>query len=129
MVWGTLSYKEALSWTVTPAALSTWTGMIKNMFKKMIKITLIFQQGGSSKTQSPIQWILGVLAKGIKRPRREADHSPPTSQYNVNLYIHSPYTYSLPCVTRDVPQCCCHFRHSVTTDCSKPWNTAGTKFR
>jgi hypothetical protein len=30
-------------------------------------------------TQAPIQWIAGVLSLGVKRPRREADHSPPSS--------------------------------------------------
>jgi hypothetical protein len=27
----------------------------------------------------PIQWIPGDLSPGLKRPGREADHSPPTS--------------------------------------------------
>jgi hypothetical protein len=30
-------------------------------------------------TQSPIQWVLGALYLGVKRPGREADHSPPSS--------------------------------------------------
>jgi hypothetical protein len=30
-------------------------------------------------TQPPIQWVLGVLSLGVKRPGREADHSPPSS--------------------------------------------------
>jgi hypothetical protein len=30
-------------------------------------------------TQPPIQWAQGALSTGIKRPGREADHSPPTS--------------------------------------------------
>jgi hypothetical protein len=30
-------------------------------------------------TQPPIQWIPGALSLGLKRPRREADHSPPSS--------------------------------------------------
>jgi hypothetical protein len=28
-------------------------------------------------TQPPIQWVPGALSLGIKRPGREADHSPP----------------------------------------------------
>jgi hypothetical protein len=28
-------------------------------------------------TQPPIQWVSGALSLGIKRPKREADHSPP----------------------------------------------------
>jgi hypothetical protein len=30
-------------------------------------------------TQPPIQWMKGALSLGVKRPRREADHSPPSS--------------------------------------------------
>jgi hypothetical protein len=30
-------------------------------------------------TQPPIQWKTGALSLGVKRPGREADHSPPSS--------------------------------------------------
>jgi hypothetical protein len=30
-------------------------------------------------TQPPIQWVPGALFLGLKRPGREADHSPPSS--------------------------------------------------
>jgi hypothetical protein len=30
-------------------------------------------------TQPPIQWVRGALSLGVKRPGREADHSPPSS--------------------------------------------------
>jgi hypothetical protein len=30
-------------------------------------------------TQPPIQWVPGALSPGVKRPGREADHSPPTN--------------------------------------------------
>jgi hypothetical protein len=30
-------------------------------------------------TQPPIQWAQGTLSLGIKRPGREADHSPPSN--------------------------------------------------
>jgi hypothetical protein len=30
-------------------------------------------------TQPPIQWVPGALSPGVKRPRCEADHSPPSS--------------------------------------------------
>jgi hypothetical protein len=46
-------------------------------------------------TQPPIQWVPGILSLGVKRPGREADHSPPSSaEVNewVELYLHSPYT-------------------------------------
>jgi hypothetical protein len=30
-------------------------------------------------TQPPIQWVSGAFSPGVKRPGREADHSPPAS--------------------------------------------------
>jgi hypothetical protein len=48
-------------------------------------------------TQPPIQWIPRALSLGIKRPGREADHSPPSSaevKECVELYLHSPNTPS-----------------------------------
>jgi hypothetical protein len=50
-------------------------------------------------TQPPIQWVLGALFLGIKRPGREADHSLPSSAEVkgwVALYLHSPNTPSWP---------------------------------
>jgi hypothetical protein len=44
-------------------------------------------------TQPPIQWVPGALSLGVKRPGREADHSPPSSaevKEWVELYLHSP---------------------------------------
>jgi hypothetical protein len=46
-------------------------------------------------TQPPIQWVTGALSLGVKRPRHEADHSPPFSaevKECVELYLHSPNT-------------------------------------
>jgi hypothetical protein len=31
-------------------------------------------------TQCPIQWVPGALSLGVKRPWREADHSPPSTE-------------------------------------------------
>jgi hypothetical protein len=48
-------------------------------------------------TQDPVQWVLEALSSGVKRPRREADHSPPSStevKEWVELYLHSPNTPS-----------------------------------
>jgi hypothetical protein len=48
-------------------------------------------------THPPIQWVKGARSLGIKRPGREADHSPPSSavvKECVDLYFHSPNTPS-----------------------------------
>jgi hypothetical protein len=48
-------------------------------------------------TQPPIQWVPGALSLGVKRPGREADHSPPSRaevKECVELYLHSPNTPS-----------------------------------
>jgi hypothetical protein len=48
-------------------------------------------------TQPPIQWVPGALRSGVKRPGREADHSPQSSaevKEWVDLYLHSPNTPS-----------------------------------
>jgi hypothetical protein len=48
-------------------------------------------------TQPPIQWVPGALSLVLKRPGREADHSPPSSaevKECVELYLHSPNTPS-----------------------------------
>jgi hypothetical protein len=50
-------------------------------------------RNGSVATQPPIQWVPGALFLGVKRPVREADHSPPSSaevKECVELYLHSP---------------------------------------
>jgi hypothetical protein len=49
-------------------------------------------QNGSGPTQPPIQWVPGAVSVGVKRPGREADHSPPSSadvKECVELYLHS----------------------------------------
>jgi hypothetical protein len=48
-------------------------------------------------TKPPIQWVLGALSVGVKRPGREAFYSPPSSaevKESVELYLHSPNTPS-----------------------------------
>jgi len=48
-------------------------------------------------TQPPVQWVLGALYLGVKRPRREVDHSPSSSaevKEFVELYLQSPNTSS-----------------------------------
>jgi hypothetical protein len=48
-------------------------------------------------TQPPIQWVPGTFSFGVKRPGREADHSPQSSaefKECLELYLHSPNTSS-----------------------------------
>jgi hypothetical protein len=40
-------------------------------------------------SQPPVQLAKGALSPGVKRPDREADHSPPTSAEVKNTWIHT----------------------------------------
>jgi hypothetical protein len=40
-------------------------------------------------TQPPMQWVQGVLSPGVKRPGREADHSPPSSAEVKNAWSYT----------------------------------------
>jgi hypothetical protein len=40
-------------------------------------------------TQPPIQWVPGALCLQVKRPGREADHSPPSSAEVKNAWSYS----------------------------------------
>jgi hypothetical protein len=63
-------------------------------------------------TQPPIQWIPGALSLGVKRPGREANHSPPSSAEVKNAWSctstspswrgaqlkhNDKFTFTLPC--------------------------------
>jgi hypothetical protein len=56
-----------------PRGRSSCPGRVKNF----LFCTLSRPALGS--TQPPIQWVPGALSREVKRPGREADHSPPTS--------------------------------------------------
>jgi hypothetical protein len=46
-------------------------------------------------TQPPIQWVTRFLSPGVKRPVREADHSPPTTAEAESIYTsNSPYVFT-----------------------------------
>jgi len=54
-------------------------------------------QTGSWAHPAPMQWVQGALSLWVKRPSREADHSPPSSdevKEYVYQYLHSPNTSS-----------------------------------
>jgi hypothetical protein len=59
------------------------------------KLTFLFTTASRTAlgpTQPPIQWVPGAISlEGVKQPRREADHSPPSSaevKECVELYLH-----------------------------------------
>jgi hypothetical protein len=52
-------------------------------------------------TQPPIQCVQGALSPGIKRPGREADHSPPSNAEVKNTWIYTctpPYAFMAWCL-------------------------------
>jgi hypothetical protein len=49
----------------------------------------------SGPAQPPMQWELGYISAGVKRPRREADHAPPSCAEVKNVWS---YTFTLPYV-------------------------------
>jgi hypothetical protein len=54
-------------------------------------------------TQPPNQWVPGDLSLVVKRPGREADHSPPSSSVIkgcVEIYLHSQYVFMAWCLVR-----------------------------
>jgi hypothetical protein len=65
-------------------------GRIKNFLFSMLSRPAL----GS--TQPPIQWVLGGLSTGVKRPGSEADHSPPASAEVKKMWIYTftPHTPS-----------------------------------
>jgi hypothetical protein len=46
-------------------------------------------QNGSGPTKPPIQWVSRALSLGVKRPGREADHSPPSSAEVKNAWSYT----------------------------------------
>jgi hypothetical protein len=47
-------------------------------------------------TQAPSQWLPGALSPGVKRPVREADHSPPASAEVKKMWFYTstpPYAF------------------------------------
>jgi hypothetical protein len=63
-------YRPAIGWTVRvlfPAGAGAWAWIC--LFSTAPRPTL-------GPNQPPIQWVPGALSPGVKRPRREIDHSP-----------------------------------------------------
>jgi len=76
----------AAGWTTRVLGFDYQWGLGIFLFTTMLRTAL-------GPTHPPIQWILGAFSLGIKRPEREADHSPTSTaevKEWVELYIHSP---------------------------------------
>jgi hypothetical protein len=69
---------------------NSWQGLGIFLFTAVSRMAL-------GPTQTPIQWVPGVLSLGLKQLGREVDHSPPCSaevKELMELYLHSPNTPS-----------------------------------
>jgi hypothetical protein len=54
------------------SGFDSWQGLRIFLFTMVSRTAL-------GPTQPPIQWVPGAVSLGVKRPGREADHSPPSS--------------------------------------------------
>ena len=73
-------------------------------------------------TQPPVQWVPAAFP-GLKRPRRGADHQPPSSaevKERVELYICSPFGPSWPVFG---------VTFIFTFTCHVKWNVCGSSFK
>jgi hypothetical protein len=86
---------------ITRAAIAQSIGVLGIDSRRGLGIFLftIASRTALGPTQPPIQWVPGALSLVVKRPGREADHSPPSSaevKEWLEVHIHSPST----------PSCC-----------------------
>jgi hypothetical protein len=70
-------------WAARPRGRSSSPDRVKNfLFSTSSRPALWF-------TQLTIQWVSGALYSGVKRPGREADHSPPTSAEVKKTWVYT----------------------------------------
>jgi hypothetical protein len=63
---------------------------LKNSLKHSLLLLLLLLSGSDLEpTQPPIQRVPGVLSLAVKRPGREADHSPPPSAEVKNVWSYT----------------------------------------
>jgi hypothetical protein len=65
-------YRWATDWTIGVLRFESRWGLGIFLFTTVSRTAL-------EPTQPPIPWVPGALSLGVKRPGREADHSPPSS--------------------------------------------------
>jgi len=81
-----LQYNRTIGWSGFESRPRLWTLHFYTLSRPVL-----------GPTQPPMQWIPGSLSSGVKRPRHEADHPPPSSaevKESVELYLHSSNTFS-----------------------------------
>jgi hypothetical protein len=79
------AYMKNTGWTIGVPGFDSRQGLGIFLFSNVYRPAL-------GPTQAPTQWVSGALSVEVKRPGREADHSPPsTVEVNecVDLYLHS----------------------------------------
>jgi hypothetical protein len=67
--------------------------MLGSLRKGKISVIYMTSRPVLGPTEPPIQWVPEALSPEVKRPEREADHSPPSSTEVKYIRIYSP----LPC--------------------------------
>jgi hypothetical protein len=73
--------------------------MISNIWEMYMVKNFLFSTSSRpvlGPTQPPIQWVPWAISPGVKRPGREADHSPPTGAEVKNTWIYTstpPYAF------------------------------------
>jgi hypothetical protein len=72
----------AMGWTIRVLGFDSWWGLGIFLFITISRMAL-------GPTQPPIQWVSGALSLGVKRPGREADHSPPSSAEVKNVWSYT----------------------------------------
>jgi hypothetical protein len=80
---------QATGWTIRVLGFDSRQGLGIFLFTTASRTAL-------GPTQPPIQWVQRALSLAVKRPGREADHSPPCSaevKEWVELYLHLQYAF------------------------------------
>jgi hypothetical protein len=74
-----------------PVCIATCYGMEDRSSSDRVKIFLFSTSSRSAlgPTQPPIQWVRVAISSGVKRPRREADNSPPTGAEDNKMWIYT----------------------------------------
>jgi hypothetical protein len=71
-----------INWMFRVLGFDSWWGLGIFLFTTTSRTAL-------GTTQPPIQWVPRALSVGVKRPGREADHSPPSSAEVKNAWSYT----------------------------------------